>query len=204
MCKSIRSLIETREIKSLYHFTRVDNLKSILDNGLLTINSLKTKAINFYHNDDYRYEGIDSVCLSISFPNYKMFYKYRCNCDDKWCVIELKPSILYKKDCLFCIKNAASNEETTRDNEEKKGIDGLKKLFYDDNIRKECNLPKCYTTNPQAEVLVLEDIDKYYIRAIHFDTKKVKVNFKFANYPNIKFRFTLGLFSPRTDYSVWQ
>lgn len=200
----ISDFIQERNITSLYHFTKADNLYSILRNGLLSRKTLDEKEIAYLYNDEARLEGkLQANCLSISFPNYKMFYKYRdqSRCDE-WCVIELNPRVLYEKECLFCIENAASNNENMRSDEEKKGIDGLKKLFYNEDYRRQINLKPNFTTNPQAEVLVLEDIGIEYIETIYFRENPVK--FPFYDYKEYKFLVWKYLFDARSDYSYWR
>ena len=208
--KEIRNFINNRHIDELVHFTYVDNLESILENGLLPVRDLYYNRINHYYNDENRLEGRrDAVCLSISFPNYKMFFKYRHYDNDNWCVIGLDPSILYEKDCLFCITNAASNYETRRNNYDKKNLRGLSKLFYDDGYRYEENIPLSYPTDPQAEVLVLDKIETPYINSIYFPSNNDKYNFFRENYEpsyyneNYRFKIDKRFLAPRKDYKNW-
>ena len=100
----IKEFIQERGIVSLYHFTLIDNLDSILKYGLLSRDKLDENGIMYEYNDQQRLEErADAICVSISFPNYKMFYKCRSERKDKkWCVIELNPRVLYQKKCLFC------------------------------------------------------------------------------------------------------
>ena len=72
----IKRFIEERNIESLFHFTPVDNLENILKYGLLSINNLNRLGIDYYYNDENRYDDrLDAISTSIEFPNYKMFYK---------------------------------------------------------------------------------------------------------------------------------
>lgn len=203
--REIKDFIKKRNIITLAHFTQLENLDSILKNGLLSKNDLAIKQISYEHNDQLRLEGKNNaLCLSISFPNYKMFYKYRCEKKGEWCVLALDPSILYEKNCLFCISNAASSSELTRSDSEKMNLPGLKKLFYDATLyRDSINLPKRYTTNPQAEVLVLDSIEPKYINGIHFDRKHKKFHEFVSKYPKLNFHVSVNAFGPRCDYERW-
>lgn len=203
--REIKDFIKKRRIVTLAHFTQVENLDSILNYGLLSKEELLKKNLSYNSNDELRLEGKNNaLCLSISFPNYKMFYKYRCSKDGEWCVLELDPSILYEKECLFCINNAASSSELKRSDEEKMNISGMKKLFYDSTSSRDLsNLPIRYTTNPQAEVLVLNPIEPKYINGIHFDRNHKKYKEFVSNYPKFKFKISRGAFSPRCDYENW-
>lgn len=201
---AINDFIKERKITSLYHFTKAENLHGILKNGLLSRRTLNENGMAYLYNDEVRLENrSEANCLSISFPNYKMFYKYRDQSrGHEWCVIEINPRVLYEKECLFCIENAASNSENMRSDEEKKGIEGLKKLFYNEDYRRKINLNYNFTTNPQAEVLVLEDIGVEYIETIYFRENPVK--FPFYDYKEYEFLISKYLFDARNDYLYWR
>lgn len=200
----IKKYIEDRGIENLYHFTKADNLHGILKYGILSRKTLTEKEIRHVYNDNMRIEGrLDANCISIEFPNYRMFYKYRLeNPESEWCVIELDSSILYEKNCLFCIENAASANELKRDDISKTGIEGLKRLYYNDAYRSQINLPNSFTTNPQAEVLVLADIELKYIKNIYF--KNNPVSFPVYDYPTFTFFIWKYLFDARLDYEYWR
>ena len=85
----------------------------------------------------------------------------------------IKPEILYKNRCLFCKENAASITETTHLDCNKMGISGFKQLFENEELRKKLNLEDKFTTNPQAEVLVLDDIELGYIKRIYFQSENI-------------------------------
>ena len=66
----------------------------------------------------------------VSFPNYRMFYKYRCeDTNAQWVVLGLSPKILWEKDCAFCNNNAASSSIAITDINTKKNLDSLKDMF---------------------------------------------------------------------------
>ncbi len=201
---SIEEFINKRAIKSLYHFTALGNLQSILDNGLLSVTSLQENNIGYYYNDELRLEKkLNAICVSISFPNYKMFYKYRKKYDElQWCVIELDPSILYEKKCLFCETNAANSNEISKNDYEKNDINALNKLFYDDKYMKDQGLDLNIPTDPQAEVLVLNNIEPQYIKSLNFEVREI--NFPISKYSNFKFLYNTDLFWCRKDWRNWQ
>ena len=77
-------VVQERGIQSLYHFTQADNLENILKYGILTRKELNEQSIAYFQCDNDRAEGhLDSVSLSISHPNYKMFYLQRNKHPDK-------------------------------------------------------------------------------------------------------------------------
>jgi len=93
----MKRLLMQRQIDTLYHFTQADNLTNIFRYGLLPRDILEKRHINSYYNDDYRYDNcLDAVCMSLEFPNYKMFYKLRQeNIMIDWAVLKLDAQILY-------------------------------------------------------------------------------------------------------------
>lgn len=111
-CIEIQKICQMYGIEALVHFTHIANLSSILQYGLL--GRAQLESISWVeppkYNDIYRLDGQrEAICLSISFPNYKMFYKYGFNNRSDWVVLLLKPSILWELDCKFYQENAASN-----------------------------------------------------------------------------------------------
>jgi len=75
---AIRAYCAARRIDTLIHFTRLENLAGILADGILPRSAPGGQARRVIFNDGVRIDGHkDAVCLSVSFPNYKMFYKYR-------------------------------------------------------------------------------------------------------------------------------
>ena len=72
----IEKVVNERDIRWLMHFTRIENLESILENGLLPRNSFERLDIEPLTNDSLRLDGfLEAISLSIQSPNYKMFYK---------------------------------------------------------------------------------------------------------------------------------
>jgi len=68
--EAIRKICEERNITELVHFTHIDNLISILDKGLMTVEELEESGVNYKKSDHQRLDGQkDAVSLSISFPS---------------------------------------------------------------------------------------------------------------------------------------
>src|SRR5689334_10317212 len=104
--------INGRGVEHLVHFTRIGNLKSILENGLIGRTDLDVAGIEYAPNDCHRFDyQPNATCLSISFPNYKMFYRLRMdNPELDWAVIRLAPEIVKDKRRAFAHVNAATRE----------------------------------------------------------------------------------------------
>lgn len=192
-------LIE-RKIKRLVHFTSINNLDSILEHGLLSVNLLKSNNMNYICSDEYRMDcKLDYICNSISFPNYKMFYSKRMNTNYEWIILTINSNILlHKLSAEFYKSNAASNDYSL--NRDYTGNGSLMSMFYNED--RETNLPSNYTTNPQAEALIKDNITKSYITSVETIRENPKVRSLALN-SNIDYINNSQYFKPRIDYRRW-
>ena len=199
-----------RRISSLVHFTRIENLASILNLGLLPRSELETR----YHdltpvfNDKHRLDGHpEAISLSIGYPNWRMFHKYSHANKEEWVVLLLRPDILWEKDCAFLADNAASNNIRWLPLDVCKRPKSLMGLFDDfaDLKRETLKLPVCYPTNPQAEVLVFEPIPPMYIFKVYFFDQQAYKEWADQNKIPLKLvRISKRFFRPRKDYKLYQ
>lgn len=170
----MKKIIQTRKIERLLHFTNIKNIPSIMENGLLTKENLEYNEIEHYYNDGSRNDGKGTICFSIEFPNYKMFYKLRSEkYQERWCVIEVSSDIILNNKCIFYEENAGSKVMFSSDSEDKMGRLALGKLFENEELRLKNELPENFTTNPQAEVCVCIDIPADYIKKIYCEYNTV-------------------------------
>lgn len=177
---SIQNILRERQIQYLCHFTRLENLESILTHGLIPRSDLYNPVFN--PNRDLRVSGLfndtvradnhpDATCLSISFPNSRMFSALRHECINGkwiekqgiyWAVIVLKSDVLLKKDCAFYPINAADSDVNSEEADNFKSLDSFRQMFEGSNKEREFLLPKD-PTNVQAEVLVFDCVESSYI-----------------------------------------
>lgn len=206
----IRKLIEDREITSLLHFTRLDNLLQIVKAGIVPRAFLTD---NFVSNDSARLDGEpEASCLSVSYPNYRMLFKHRShNAVGSWALIFLDTAILMAKPCLFFPENAASHkqsDEKKRSIEEFMGHRGLCNMFRESQngrARKDLGLPDKFTTHPEAEVLVYGVIEPKLILGIHLmEHMKPWANRHRDEMAGVTVRFNDLFFKPRLDYKHWK
>lgn len=210
--KSIQKYCVENRITKLIHFTRLENLKWILRYGLLSRKSLQefSQIQHPIFNDSYRFDGhLEAICLSISFPNYKMFYKLRQDNPNKdWAVLVIDSRILWEFDCAFYTENAASNIARNTSIQQRKEYSSFVEMFSDYNHIKRSNLciPNNYPTNPQAEVLVFESINPEYILEVHFRDEATMQNWLTESKESFvqKFVASRSYFEPRTDCKQWQ
>lgn len=197
-----------RGIEYVVHFTNINNLKNIFQYGLCPRDTLDYYGISHQINDEYRLDNLtNSSSLSITSPNYKMFYRVRKeNPDEKWVVIIFKAFKIFELDCAFCKSNAASSSVTSIPINERKSAKAFSDMFYEPEIdsRKVRNLSDCEPTDPQAEILVFDSIPINYIECVHFQSfddylwkKKLLDDYGIYGGPSSSF------FSARRDYSYW-
>ena len=212
--KLIRDYCAERHITKLCHFTRIENLKSILHLGLLgrtllqEVSKIQQTQQSIF-NDDYRLDGhTEAVCLSISFPNYKMFYKLNHSNPKEWVVLLIEPYLLWEFDCAFYGENAASNAVKHISLSERKCFSSFAQMFmdYNNHKRQDIGISSNCPTHPQAEVLILEPISPKYIMEVHFNDKEVTQKWLTENKGKFTQKFTYGsqYFMPREDWAAWK
>lgn len=169
-----------KNISALYHFTHINNLRSILEMGLVTKAHLEKLGIDYIENDTNRWDGVeDSISLSISHPNHKMFMKYAKPTGlENWVVLRISPELLsgntnpaykelenydYLDKAIFNKLNAASFAMKNISTEERKSHVAFLDMF-ESNIGMTL---ETYTFDNQAEILYQGDIPKEFIQEIH-------------------------------------
>ncbi len=189
---------KSRRVKHFVHFTRIENLPSIAQNGLLTRKNLDNMSAEYSYNDDNRFDNLkNSLSLSITFPNYKMFFKYKVHATN-WAVILLDAEkILATLPCAFHAANASANSERYRKLKERMTLDAFKRMF--EGERKGRRLRDNETTDPQAEIICLADIPLKYFVGIVFENS-TWLNANQQLFPNIPCRVDKSYFKPRHDW----
>lgn len=128
--EQIQEIIKIRNITQLIHFTKKKNIQSILHHGILNINELKKRNINYIYNDLERRDSWDfTISLSITNKNSELYevFKQRQNLNDNDFVeIKINPTVLLENKCFFCDTNAASHTF----NEYRENIEKLNTLKF--------------------------------------------------------------------------
>lgn len=206
MSNPIQDFVMQRGIKSLKHFTKLSNLGSILQRGLVTRDVLVGERNGGALNDQYRHDHTDAVCLSIGFPNYKMFWSLRQdNPGTDWIIVAISKSALWELPCAFCVANAAAARVSVIPLEQRMTFDALRRMYadFDGKARVQLGLTDDLPTNPQAEVLMMAGVPSQYILGVlvQNDAMKAKVQ---ALHPDLEVRVNDQFFYPRSDYAHWQ
>ena len=209
------SHLQQRSVTHLVHFTKAQNVPSILRNGLLSRDELSARGIAHSINDLHRFDYVTgAVCLSVSFPNYKLFYRLRQeHPTDDWVVLRLRPDVVAHKRCAFSYANAATRSIAQSHLAERMTLAALEGMFADHEgmpPRATLKIPDSWPTNPQAEILVLDAIEPHFITDVIVDAKERVKNLPallaLSREFNGKPKFLHGkiLFDARPDYSHWR
>ncbi|MEO4030091.1 DarT ssDNA thymidine ADP-ribosyltransferase family protein [Chromobacterium vaccinii] len=179
----IQSYAESRDIRFLLHFTRIENLPSILIHGLHPMSRIGAIGINPINNDQLRLDGhLDATSLSISFPNYQMFYRYRKNTiGADWVILGIRSSILWSKSCAFCKHNAADARIRNQNIDFLKSPAAFASMFEEINDIPSRDLQKLHLSDPtdsQAEVLVFDIIEPQFIFGVEFSNADTLDSYK--------------------------
>lgn len=145
--------------------------------------------MRYAFNDELRLDGVlNSISLSFSHPNFKMFYKYRKQTgDENWVVIKISPSLLYGREgevshrilnfnylnkAVFCSSNAASIKVKSLSVQERMSCDAFLTMFESPIGM---TLPT-YTYDNQAEILYMDNIPVDFIEEIYTKEHDVNLN----------------------------
>lgn len=195
-----------RNIDRLFHFTPVEHLDSILKHGLLTPRICAALSVVYKANDDARYDGQDAICLSIEWPNWSLFWSFRQRDTSRhWAILQLKHSLLWDKRVCFNMTNAADNSMNSLSFQARQGVVKFVELFDDYGLKKraDLNIPVHQTTNPQAEVLCIDNIESTYITDVHLLDVDLYRRYQ-KTYPGKHVTYGSQYFKYRDDWKHWK
>jgi hypothetical protein ilyop_1056 len=179
MGKIYDKLIELN--KGLVHVTEFNNLESILENGLLSLDELKNRNIITKYCTSNNSRDIDrqrtlSKYVRLAYtPFYDMLPKALHAGDLKNPVILLiSPEVLKLTKVKFTIKNAISNDAILYDEDKIFDLLDFEKI-YTPRDRFNCS-SKEYKNARQSEILVPQKIEIKYIKKVIIE-KGVECNF---------------------------
>lgn len=203
---SIQEECAKRNIDCLFHFTPVDHLDSILKHGLLTPKTCSARSVAHMPNDAVRFDRQDAICLSVEWPNYKLFWNFRQRDTSRpWAIIAIQHRVLWEKRVCFNTTNAADNSMSNQTFEARRGAEKFREMFDDSSgrVRAEVRITDNLPTNPQAEVLCRDNIEPAYFMGVMFDRSDVYQRYK-AAYPHVTFWHQDYYFKYRPDYEHWR
>jgi len=199
--EDIRAHVHARKIPYLVHFTPIGNVESILRNGLRSRNALAGQQ--FVFTDEHRSDGwLNWISTSITFPNYKMFYAKKKSLNDinGWAILLIKRDVLWELDCKFILTNAASFGIRMFRDDKWSSAEAFEDMF---NYAEHRNgIPDFYTTDPQAEVMIRDEVPRHYIVMIALERQADAK--QLGNLEYIRVETIPELFKWRSDYEHWR
>ena len=184
--ESIEEVLVSRNIVNLIHFTRIENLESILSIGLIPRNILEYSNIKYLKNDEHRLDGkSECTCFSVEFPNNLLFPKFREKYpNSRWVVIEIDAKLLlnHKESKYFCYHNAARSDISWKIGYGVLGRgEDFEEMFHEEDKYNTSlgSVTKCRSsiqgikeylpTSVQAEILLSGVISNSYIKSVYFN-----------------------------------
>jgi len=171
----IQEIIEKRRIRKLVHFTRITNLKSIIDYGILPKTEIERRKIKVDYNDQARKDNwLEATSVSVTEKNLFLFPRYIERAKSKendWIDILISTNILTEKECVFCYTNAANhNFDKFRENKlflkNPNAFEDMFKYKVESSDYRQpiirINQKDNKTTDNQAEICVFGIIEKKY------------------------------------------
>ena len=192
-------------VKQLVHFTRESSLESILQRGLVTRDTLTQEGFNGF-NDNVRADYTHAVCVSIGFPNYKMWYGIKMdNKDVDWVILVIHPSALWALHCAFCSANAALGSVAAIPIQQRQTLQAFQGMYADvpGKERAKLDIPLYWPTNPQAEVLMLQGVPRNYIVGV-IALNTAQQQRLAAKYPGLQIWVNAAYFRYRKDFAFWK
>lgn len=169
----IPRFLAARNITSLFHFTSIKNLESIVTHGFLGRESLKERVLEFTPSDQIRYEPIlDGVCFSLSRPNHYMAAR-KIVSGHEMVLPELQglDSLLTNYNFISSPGNFGSptlKRKIESWPEEFIGGQGLMNLFKSHATREKYSIPDFEPTDLQAEIIVVERLPWSFVENVYF------------------------------------
>lgn len=206
--EEILAEINKREIKYLFHFTRIEYLASIIKNGILSRTRLEDDGETEIFNDQWRYDGMKKAsCFTLEHPNKYLLDRFKEEFDTTWVILKLDIISLLKEHqekIYFAYHNAA--ESIICQNISKMFTLEDFKYIFNERITKsngksfcrDFNLQECYPTSTQAEILIEGVINFSHVLNVYFDSASDCDKFKNNPiYVNLKHKF---IYKPNCIY----
>lgn len=175
----IANVVDARCIKNVIHFTRLSNLRGIVQHGLLSrFDLLQADVLQKSNTSDVDRLDHNDHAISVS---VSCFYPYMFNAkrhrsgSAPWMILGLNPSLLWELNCHFFAHSVVS-----RDTKYERGIGrrnsgyAFESLFQDHRYREAAGLPLSFPTHPDSEVQVFDPIDPQYLQRVWVETTQDK------------------------------
>lgn len=175
----IVEIVRHRNLDKLYHFTPMENFKSIIKHGIVGKDSLVRRGIKFQITDNSSLQFLnDATFFSLSNPNDYMRYIKRM-AGIKLIVAEISEldlilEILCKVPFIATPTNSSNLQIQKLFNSKPSlflGFTGLRNLFQMNAVRERHALHVNEPTDPQSEIIFLQKLPSHLIKRWHVPEK---------------------------------
>lgn len=189
------NVLKSNKVSYFYHFTNIVNLKSILANGILSVQEMRKRNISFSCTDKDRNDNqLNCISLSLNTTNRSMLYAKKNNISSEWIVFEINSVPIISKfyNRIYYCKYNASSPSTIKilsDNGNYlRTINAFRKMFDENsqiNSQAEillngfvdmCDVNRIYVESIQSKLLVEQLLFEYKICSISVVIKKELFN----------------------------
>jgi len=198
----------------LLHATRIENLESILEHGLVPISHAKFSKLQSPLINDSTRSLHGANCLSIGWPNTKTLATW--GPIGSFAIIEVERTILLRKAWFSFPTNSSSKEcldAYAKNPAAFCGVDALANLFLDSAVtntgrevkRETLGIPIGLPNDPQAEVVIDELIEPWWFAKVIFPTAATLDQFTSLgiNHKVENLVCDPRAFAPRLDSRTW-
>ena len=184
-------VLKSNNVSYFYHFTNIVNLKSILANGILSVQEMRKRNIIFSCTDKERNDNqLNCISLSLTTTNKSMLYAKKKNISTEWIVFEINSVPIISKfyNRIYYCKYNASSPSTIKilsDNGNYlRTINAFRNMFDENsqiNSQVEillngfvdmCDVNRIYVESIQSKLLVEQLLIEYKIDSINVVIKK--------------------------------
>ena len=189
------NVLKSNKVSYFYHFTNIVNLKSILANGILSVQEMRKRNIIFSCTDKERNDNqLNCISLSLTTTNKSMLYAKKNNISSEWIVFEINSVPIISKfyNRIYYCKYNASSPSTIKilsDNGNYlRTINAFRNMFDENsqiNSQAEillngfvdmCDVNRIYVESIQSKLLVEQLLFEYKICSISVVIKKELFN----------------------------
>ncbi|MGP6089770.1 DarT ssDNA thymidine ADP-ribosyltransferase family protein [Antarctobacter jejuensis] len=186
----IKEIIGARGICRVLHFTAIENIPSIVQYGLLSVQECRRRGLEVVTTDCNRFDGrTDTICTTITNVNRDMLNR---KIDDhpnrRWVILHLSPEILWECRCRFLHTNAARREILPRALYYE-SAEAFEAMFHSNRagitIIGKQTIPSNVPLDPQAEVQVSDYIPAQFIQGAEVRGREdaIRVDTAFRDLP---------------------
>ncbi len=164
-------ILKKHNINHIYHFTSINNIDSILKNGICNRLYMDKHEIKYYYTDKDRFDNeMGCISFSLDYVNKSMLlYKQKRSSND-WVILQLDAAKLiqdYYDKIYYCKYNASSSPVINLLNSNKNYLKTLQ--AFNNMFDEEGKL------DFQAEILLEGNVSCEYIKNIYVDSLQTKM-----------------------------